>query len=85
MITTIARWGNSQGVRIPSDLMKAVGYAPGDEVDISTTEKGILIQKRTKQPVELKAGGMLKKYVKRHVSDREMNDAWKSAVEESWR
>lgn len=84
MITTISRWGNSQGVRISNDILHSMGYSTGDEVEVTATENGILVQKRTKQPKELKAAGMLKKYVKRHISDGEMEDAWMNAVAERW-
>ena len=84
MITTISKWGNSQGVRISTDVLKSIGYAQGDEVSVTATEDGILIQKRTKIPKELKAAGMLKGYVKRHISDKEMENAWQKAAAEKW-
>ncbi len=84
MITTISKWGNSQGVRISNDILKSIGYSKGDEVSVTATEDGILIQKRTKQPKELKAAGILKGYVKRHISDEEMENAWKNAAVEKW-
>ena len=84
MITTISKWGNSQGVRISSDILKSIGYSKGDEVSVTATEDGILIQKRTKQPKKLKAAGILKGYVKRHISDEEMENAWKNAAVEKW-
>lgn len=84
MITTISKWGNSQGVRISSDILKSIGYSKGDEVNVTATEDGILIQKRTKQPKELKAAGILKGYVKRHISDEEKENAWKNAAVEKW-
>ena len=84
MITTISKWGNSQGVRIPSDILKLVGYSVGDEVEVTTDDRGVLIQKRTKHPEQLKAAGMVKKYVKRHITDKEMETAWRDAAAEKW-
>ena len=84
MITTISKWGNSQGVRISSDILRSIGYSTGDEVIVTATERGILVQKSTKQPKELKAAGMLKGYVKRHISDKEMENAWQKAAAEKW-
>ena len=84
MITTISKWGNSQGVRIPCDILKSAGYSVGDEVEVTTDDRGILIQKRTKQPEQLKAAGMLRKYVKKHISDKEMENAWRDAAVEKW-
>lgn len=84
MITTISKWGNSQGVRIPSDILKSAGYSVGDEVEVTTDDRGVLIQKRTKQPEQLKAAGMLRKYVKKHISDKAMENAWRDAAVEKW-
>ena len=84
MITTISRWGNSQGVRISSDILRSIGYSTGDEVSVTATENGILVQKRTKQPKELKAAGILKNYVKRHISDQEIENVWQEAAVEKW-
>ena len=84
MITTISKWGNSQGVRIPNDILRSMGYSTGDEISITATESGILLQKNTKQPKELKAAGILKGYVKKHISDKEMENAWKDAAVEKW-
>ena len=84
MITTISRWGNSQGVRIPIEILRTMDYSTGDEVSVMATENGILIQKRTRKPQALKAAGMLKGYVKRHISDTEMENAWEKAAVEKW-
>ncbi len=84
VITTISKWGNSQGVRIPSEVLKSIGYSTGDEVEVKATESGILVQRRTRQPNGLKAAGMLKGYVKRHISDEEMESAWQQAAVEKW-
>lgn len=41
MTTKIQRWGNSQGLRIPKDLLREAGIAIGEEVVISVDE-GVL-------------------------------------------
>ncbi|HUF11063.1 MAG TPA: AbrB/MazE/SpoVT family DNA-binding domain-containing protein [Rhodothermales bacterium] len=41
MTTKIQRWGNSQGLRIPKDLLKEAGITIGEEVVISV-EEGVL-------------------------------------------
>ena len=84
MITTISKWGNSQGVRLANSILEASGYSMGDEVEVSVVGNGILIQKKMKKPKNLKAAGMLRKYVTRHVSDEEMKDAWADAIAENW-
>jgi len=45
MKTTLQRWGNSQGVRIPKPLIEAIGVDIGTEVwiTLSPDESGITI------------------------------------------
>lgn len=84
MITTISKWGNSQGIRLSSEILRETGYAAGDEVSVTATKNGILIQKRIMRPKKMKAAGILKGYVKRHVSDEEMRGAWEETVSRRW-
>ncbi len=49
---------------------------------MSSTENRIIMRDITKQSEELHAAGILKGYVKRHISDKEMENAWKEAVVE---
>ena len=40
MGTTVARWGNSSGVRIPSKVLKASRFKLGDIVDVIVNAHG---------------------------------------------
>lgn len=80
MSAMISKLDNSLGTRSPEDILKS----EGDEADIRPAENGLLIQKRTIQPEKLKAVGMLKEHLKRHVSDDEMENAWMHSVEKEW-
>ncbi len=42
MVTRIQKWGNSQGLRIPREVLEEAHVSVNDEVDVST-EKGIII------------------------------------------
>jgi antitoxin MazE len=44
MTTKIQAWGNSQGLRIPRELLEAVQMSIGDEVEISTEGNAIVIR-----------------------------------------
>jgi antitoxin MazE len=35
MITQVARWGNSQGLRLPKKMLRSIGLRLNDSVDIS--------------------------------------------------
>lgn len=43
MSTAIATWGNSSAVRLPQDVLGAVGLKTGDKVDVTTGPNGVII------------------------------------------
>ena len=45
MTTSIKRWGNSQGIRLPKHLLDAVKMTTGDEVVIRTEHSRLIIEK----------------------------------------
>ena len=44
MIATISKWGNSQGLRFPKEVMKELNLAPGDKVKITTQDHKLIIE-----------------------------------------
>ena len=51
MTTTISSWGNSQGIRLPKDIIKNMSLAIGDKVNILIENHKIIIEpiKQTKK------------------------------------
>lgn len=47
MRTKIAQWGNSSAVRLPAELLAQTGLAPGAEVRLVKTARGVLIEPAT--------------------------------------
>lgn len=45
MTTKIQKWGNSQGLRIPKDVLDAAGFTVGQEVEIEASGRRILLKK----------------------------------------
>jgi len=45
MTTTIQKWGNSQGIRIPKPLLESMNFFENDEVELTAKKEGILIRK----------------------------------------
>ena len=43
MIVTVSKWGNSLGIRIPSDITVATGISEGDKVEITGHPDGSII------------------------------------------
>jgi len=44
MVTRIQKWGNSQGLRIPREVLKEARVEVGDEVDVAADDGAILIR-----------------------------------------
>ncbi len=49
MQTTIRRWGNSQGLRIPRDLLRQLGWELQDDVELIVSGDKIIIRKNKPQ------------------------------------
>ena len=49
MFAKVQKWGNSQGLRVPRDILKKASISIGEEVDISV-EKGAIIVKPAISP-----------------------------------
>ncbi len=45
MITTIQKWGNSQGIRIPKFLLDAVQWSDDEQIILSAEKNKIIIEK----------------------------------------
>lgn len=45
MTTRIQKWGNSQGLRLPKEALKAALFSDNETVEIIADETGIKIQK----------------------------------------
>lgn len=54
MTTTIQRWGNSQGVRIPKYILEAVNLSENESIDIVTDKDKIVIKKSANQRKTIK-------------------------------
>ena len=44
MVTRIQKWGNSQGLRIPREVLEEARVEVGDEVDVAADDGAILIR-----------------------------------------
>ncbi|WP_294624568.1 hypothetical protein [uncultured Bilophila sp.] len=46
----ICRYGESLGVKIPQDMARSLALQPGDELEASLCEDGVLLRKKTSRP-----------------------------------
>lgn len=49
MTTTIQKWGNSQGVRLPKIILEALSLQENDPVEIIVDNESIVIKKTTRK------------------------------------
>ena len=49
MITTLSKWGNSQGLRIPKSILESSEISENDHVEIKSKPNIILIKKKEKK------------------------------------
>lgn len=45
MLTTIQKWGNSQGVRLPKTILDSLLLEENDQVEVSAKDDSIIIKK----------------------------------------
>lgn len=78
--TTVSKWGNSQGVRLPSEVLRQKNISIGDEVYIDTSQPGkIIITAPGADGRRLKAAGILSRYAK----EKPDFNAERKAIEEA--
>lgn len=49
MNTSIQKWGNSQGVRIPKMLLEAVKWSENEEITIKVDDEKLILEKAKKE------------------------------------
>ena len=87
MQTTIVRWGNSRGVRLPKTLLETASLAENDKVDVIAENGQIIIKKsekkRTHIPLSERISGWDGKPYDMSDEDKEWLDM-KSVGDEAW-
>ncbi|MEI6419935.1 MAG: AbrB/MazE/SpoVT family DNA-binding domain-containing protein [Sphingomonadales bacterium] len=51
----VSKWGNSLAIRIPADVVRALGLKEGDELDVTAIGDSKMAIKRRMTPAELAA------------------------------
>lgn len=49
MITTIQKWGNSQGIRIPKSILETVDWKENEAINLFADDDRIVIEKANKR------------------------------------
>ena len=53
MTATISKWGNSQGLRFPKDLMQELDLNIGDKVELKTKDDVVIIKPIKKKKLNI--------------------------------
>ena len=64
MTVTISKWGNSQGLRFPKDIMKDLHLAVGDKVNIFIKDNKAIIEPIQKEKVKYDINELVSKIPK---------------------
>lgn len=53
MEVRLQKWGNSDGIRIPSSILKTLGIKTNDKIDLKCEDDKIIISKPKKEKISL--------------------------------
>ena len=54
MTTTIQKWGNSQGIRIPTSILDSVGWTKNEQIIIFVDNGKLIMEKARKKRKNIK-------------------------------
>lgn len=71
MTATISKWGNSQGLRFPKDIMKDLHLAIGDKVNIFIQDNKVIIEPIQKEKIKYDINELVSKIPKEYRAKEE--------------
>lgn len=81
MTAIISKWGNSQGLRVPKDVMKSLHLSVGDEVNIFVQNNKAIIEPIKKEKIKYDINELVAKIPKDYKAKEEFTS---SAGIEEW-
>lgn len=72
MTAVISKWGNSQGLRFPKDVMKTLHLSVGDEVDIIVENDMAIIKPIKKSKIKYDINELVAKIPKEYKAKEEI-------------
>ena len=83
MQTTIRRWGNSQGLCIPRNLLRQLGWELQDDVELVVSGDKIIIRKTKPQNVREAAANRIRE-MRKPVTDLDAKAEMQAYLEERY-
>ena len=74
MITTISKWGNSQGLRFPKSSMKELNLSIGDKLKILIDDQRIILEPIKNQREKYDINDLVEKIPQDYKAYEEFND-----------
>lgn len=81
MTATISKWGNSQGLRFPKDIMKELHLAIGDKVNVFVENNKAIIEPIAKEQIKYDINELVSKIPKDYIAKEEIIS---SVGQEAW-
>lgn len=75
MTAVISKLGNSQGLRVPKDVMKTLHLSVGDEVNIFVENNKAIIEPITKQKIKYDINELVAKIPKNYQAKEEFTSS----------
>ena len=72
MTAIISKWGNSQGLRFPKDIMKDLHLAIGDKVSIFIENNKVIIEPIEKEKIKYDINELVSKIPKDYKANEEI-------------
>ncbi|MBS4068230.1 AbrB/MazE/SpoVT family DNA-binding domain-containing protein [Sulfurimonas sp. RIFOXYB12_FULL_35_9] len=72
MTAVISKWGNSQGLRVPKDIMKTLHLSVGDEVNIFVQNNKAIIEPIKKEKIKYDINELVAKIPKDYQAKEEI-------------
>lgn len=73
MTATISRWGNSQGLRLPKDIMKELHLSIGDKMKVIIENKKIVLESIKPSREKYDINDLVKQLPKNYKTYEEFN------------
>jgi antitoxin MazE len=71
MLSKVQKWGNSQGIRIPKNLLQNSNIKIGEEVDISVEEGKIIVEPTHRSRGKYSISDLISKMPKNYKPEEE--------------
>lgn len=75
MTAVISKWGNSQGLRVPKDVMKILHLSVGDEVNIFVQNNKAIIEPVKKEKIKYNINELVAKIPKSYQAKEEFTSS----------